>query len=85
MVLFIFFYRTLNALLFCIYIFKGSEGELNRVANSPSQHLHRSGELKVSRNTPAHPVIAIRNRALYDDGADYSDYDEVKRLPGRSY
>ncbi|XP_067948561.1 SH2 domain-containing protein 3C-like [Watersipora subatra] len=58
-----------------------SEGELNRLASG--QLPHRSGELKVTRNnTSAHRVVAIRNQALYDDGADYSDYDEVKRMPG---
>ena len=58
-----------------------SEGELH---SSPSHLPQRSAELKTSRNTSAarQPVIAIRNRELYDDGADYSDYFEVKRMPG---
>lgn len=72
------YFRNTN----CLFVFSTeSEGELH---STPSQLPQRSAELKTSRNTSAarQPVIAIRNRELYDDGADYSDYYEVKRMPG---
>jgi len=61
-----------------------SEGHLNVTLS----HLpNRSADLKASRGAAmrTQPLIQIRNREHYDEGADYSDYYEVKRMPGDYY